>query len=506
MKRFFLLGLTAIAAVCAATGVYRSVAMSAARAKTVTATSTDSTFKMLKGASVRIKSDDVAANGLRFTAEMSAAYYDAARQLDDVSFGMFIMPYEYVSEYGDLTVENVGENGVYDWELSAEDGTMEYGSTGKTQILNVAYATLARDFGEDTAYYIRGSITNIKASNLEKAFIGRAYMRHKVGNAYEYVMADRANDGAENARSIYQVANAALQDDASGLTEAQKAFLTANYIEKVEEQYTEISTWEEFVDMSAGKYRLIKDIDLSDCPMMEQQLLLQHGLILAFSGVLDGNGHTVKNITIKGETDQALFGTLTGTIRNIAFQNVVIQGYKDSGKGCMYSERSALIYQMKDNALVENVQIDVKIKCSGAAYTESSDAAVKQNAGLVTYFIGGKIADVTMTFSSPKNDSVTDGAVAIFSSLGTASGEVQNTTLENVTVYAKSDQVKLYRLTSGVSEKLKSVTDCKVVVEETTSYSIVAVNKKFWYTTANVTPWKTTGRCLRTKRKKSAAL
>ncbi len=480
------------AAVCTALGVRQLAEISSAQAETATTTAyTGNTFAMEKGASVRVKGDAATQNGLRFTAEMSAAYYDGAMQLNDVSFGMFIMPYEYVAKYGDLTAANVGASGVYDWATSADGVTMEYGTTEKMQILNVSYRTLEKDEGKDNAYYIRGSIVNIKETNLEKEFIGRAYVRYKVGDAYEYDMADWTNDrSVENARSIYYVASKALDDASSGLTETQNSFLTTNYIEKTNAQYEEISSLSEFLAMSAtGKYKLVSDIDFSE--YRNENAAYGNwitakggeGLIPEFSGVLDGNGHSIKNVTLATQTDQALFGTLTGTIKNVKFENVEIKGYthKESATG-RYSVRSALIYKMKYNATVKNVVADVTISCNGASYTESTNwAAAEQNAGLVACFIGGKITDVEMTFDSPTNDSLADGSVAISSvSWKEAGCEVQNPTLENVTVYAKSDKVRLYRAMGDGYGNPQNITNCRVIVEEENIGGVTVTGKPLW--------------------------
>jgi uncharacterized repeat protein (TIGR02543 family) len=93
--------------------------------------------------------------------------------------------------------------------------------------------------------------------------------------------------------------------------------LTTNWIE-------EISTAEEFVKIKEslnGHYKLVADIDLSaiDWTPIGSDTT-------PFTGVLDGNGYKIKNLTITtiNSNIAGLFGVSTGTIKNIILENVTV--------------------------------------------------------------------------------------------------------------------------------------------------------------------------------------
>ena len=64
-----------------------------------------------------------------------------------------------------------------------------------------------------------------------------------------------------------------------------------------------------------GKYYLANDIDFNGVTYTQ---------ISKFSGVLDGNGYAVKNITMTSQNGAAMFGTLSGTVQRVSFENIVM--------------------------------------------------------------------------------------------------------------------------------------------------------------------------------------
>lgn len=82
--------------------------------------------------------------------------------------------------------------------------------------------------------------------------------------------------------------------------------------------YTKISTPEDLADIMnepEGKYYLVKSIDLTSYGVWVP--------IENFTGILDGNGYAIKNLSGRG----GLFGTVRGAvIRNLSLQNVQIVG------------------------------------------------------------------------------------------------------------------------------------------------------------------------------------
>ena len=63
-------------------------------------------------------------------------------------------------------------------------------------------------------------------------------------------------------------------------------------------------------------YNLVADIDMSGVTWTP----------IAFSAVLNGNGYTIKNLTVESEgTDVGMFTTVSGTVENLSFENVSIR-------------------------------------------------------------------------------------------------------------------------------------------------------------------------------------
>ena len=418
LRKLILCSFAVIATASLTAGVLSTnIAMMKTEADTTT-TYTGNTFEMVNGASVRLTNDEaVGGNGLRFTAEMSAAYYEATRYLNDVSYGMFIMPQEYVSLHGELTEENVEAGGTYNWAVS--DTENEYADEAKTKIINVKYATLEQDEGIADAYYIRGSILGILDENLEREFIGRAYVRYKVGDAYEYDMAEWADDDIENnTRTIYKVAEAALADEESGLTDSEDAFLQREYIDVADSLYQEISTVEEFTAMEAdGKYQLASDIDFGGATYTSTVLTAGE-----FSGRLKGNGHTLSNFTLSG-TDLSVFGELSGSVENLNIQDVTVAAG---------STQSAVVAHALLDGNIQGVNVSVNYEATGS-----------NNAGMVTWLLKGSVSDSTITMDSVHDRGDWDGLVLIGrNSYASYNGVVYGAeyhngcpTLDNVTAY-----------------------------------------------------------------------
>lgn len=66
-------------------------------------------------------------------------------------------------------------------------------------------------------------------------------------------------------------------------------------------------------DLPNGKYTLVRDIDMEGITWTP----------FAFGGVLDGNGHTVENLTVSTEGGNAgMFTSVSGTVKNLTFINL----------------------------------------------------------------------------------------------------------------------------------------------------------------------------------------
>jgi hypothetical protein len=184
--------------------------------------------------------------GLRFTMTVSAenkAFIDANvgenKAYTAVNYGMIIMPYEYVGQYGDVTAETLfGTNAVYTWEGKTESGTETATVLEMRSTQGLLKGDATKDQDENT-YYLFGAITSLKESNVTKKFIGVGYVEftaadgekeYKVVSLYNgYV--EGGDNTANNVRSAYDVAKAAFED-AEVKDETLKQWLYDNYLVK----------------------------------------------------------------------------------------------------------------------------------------------------------------------------------------------------------------------------------------------------------------------------------
>ena len=150
-----------------------------------------STWEMVYGASIRT----VAPTGIRFTARISEAEYaDLTANDADVSFGMIIMPYSYVAEYGDADT-------FFDADTKYTDKADD---TSKVRILHDSVDQLKTK--KDGYYYFNVALSDIAESNYEKEFYARAY--YTDGTNYYFT----PENGTDNVRSVSYVAQKALED------------------------------------------------------------------------------------------------------------------------------------------------------------------------------------------------------------------------------------------------------------------------------------------------------
>lgn len=233
--------------VCSATTLVGANALKASAADDTTAAITE--FTMLADPTIRATTAGNAAdNGIRFTAEVNATQFEA---LDDngatVTTGTFIMPYDYIYNVADATkldkTHFFGETAVFTWEGKTE-------AYGATQILHVAATPVQ---GTDV-YKINGSVVNMHEVNLDREYIGVAYIAVDDGTTTEYYLAE--TDEAANKRSALQVAQNVLLGSS---TEIETTIAT-DYIETYIDWYktetgaypTRTLTTEYYVDSSEG--------------------------------------------------------------------------------------------------------------------------------------------------------------------------------------------------------------------------------------------------------------
>lgn len=188
--------------------------------------------EMNAGASIRTAEP----YGIRFQMNVSAA--DKAlidenvgedKAYTSVRYGMIIMPYSYVAQYGGLTEENLfGASAVYTWKDKEGSGTTEI-------MLRYSENGLQAKDGNYAMWYAN---TGLTGSAITMKFIGAGFIEltrqdgtkeYKIVTKYEgYDENDSTAVANTNVRSCYEVAVMAYED--AGTAEKVKTFLYETYL------------------------------------------------------------------------------------------------------------------------------------------------------------------------------------------------------------------------------------------------------------------------------------
>lgn len=172
-------------------------------------TLTISSFKMAKGASVRISANnEYQNNGIRFSSTMSPSDYaslTAQFAEDDIETGTFIMPYQYYLK-NKFSYENCfGETPKYVWGTeTAGEGQL------KIQHIEGEFYQTKDDNGNDV-YQLNGSIVNMLKENLNVQLVGVSYVKATLNDNTYYAFAE--SDFEANRRSIVDVSQNGIEED-----------------------------------------------------------------------------------------------------------------------------------------------------------------------------------------------------------------------------------------------------------------------------------------------------
>lgn len=159
-----------------------------------TSAQTTSYFKMVDGASVRTVAENT---GIRFMATMSEDVYTQVNNNANKSFGMIIVPEEYLDGCTDgKYVEYLTEN-----YITTDEETGEVVNQS-----GVIYDLDAYTFKEQTC--ISGAITNLQYKNLNRDFVGIAFIKTVDGETatYEYAQAQGETYDVRNVVYVSSVA------------------------------------------------------------------------------------------------------------------------------------------------------------------------------------------------------------------------------------------------------------------------------------------------------------
>ena len=149
---------------------------------------------------------------------------------------------------------------------------------------------------------------------------------------------------------------------------------------------TEIRTPQDFIDISKdlfGNYKLMNDIDMLNISFCEIGMFTGGEGFGPFYGTLDGNGNTIKNITINELNNNSQIGMFEyngGIIKNLTVENVTINlkdnNYNEYSVGSISASNSGEII----NCYCSNVNI---IPPKGAVSSLSLGGIVAGNIGTV---------------------------------------------------------------------------------------------------------------------------
>lgn len=183
----------------------------------------------LAGASVRINLENEYYNGIRFQATVDKSVYDSLEESETatrtVDYGMIVAPLDYEAQYGAFTKENLfGESRKYFVDAADQ-------AEGLVQLGGGTMATLSEYEENSDKMILSGSLLNIVGSQLTREFVGVPYICITENDVKEYYVV-----GYKDARSMVYVAQRAINDTESGLTEDELAHLSTNYVNFKDEE------------------------------------------------------------------------------------------------------------------------------------------------------------------------------------------------------------------------------------------------------------------------------
>ncbi len=229
------------------------------------------TFQMIPGASVRAGGVNDNKNGIKFAAEISTSEFEA---LSDVSAGIFILPYSYVENYEEVNADTCfGAEFKYTWQTgedawsNGEPRTVATDTSKPVSILHVAatpFEAASEITDGETVYRVQGSVVDMQEENLDKKYVGVAYI--KAGEDYYFT-----ETKAENSRAIVTVAQNILNDADAAEKDvtAAEGYLTeylgnGKEITVNQEVYVNSSTgYTKLTNVPAGTLETIENVVLS---------------------------------------------------------------------------------------------------------------------------------------------------------------------------------------------------------------------------------------------------
>ncbi len=178
-------------------------------------------------------------------------------------------------------------------------------------------------------------------------------------------------------------------------------------------------------------YRLVCDIDLSKFPIwlpIGKENLLTENIRYDFTGILDGNGHTIKNINANEEKNGVWYGIVStnyGTIKNLYVENVDfhVKSYAAVIAGANYGSIT--------NCHIKGASIST---IYGSKDYGTSGGIVSFNKGVISEC---SVEDIDLySNSSEKNSGYYMGGIA---ALNGTNATIERCMVKNISICAKGD-------------------------------------------------------------------
>lgn len=240
---------------------------------------------------------------------------------------------------GDVSVTSSQDNGSL---VSLKDGTGNIKVDGLTESTTYRAYIGAQYVGNVTTAAEQTSAT-VSVNKLPATYNGEAMT---AGKSYDLLLLDsNKNVVKQPFKAVTKaISTAAELRDIFKITEATE-------VNGVITSATEIG----------GYYALANDIDWDETTHdVDPNSVLINGKIESgvhqggFVGTFDGNGHVIKNMKV---SNGGLFGLVTGgTIKNVAFTNVIMEGDEGATNNLYGASKSALAFCIKDSK-IENVYV-----------------------------------------------------------------------------------------------------------------------------------------------------
>lgn len=203
-------------------------------------------------------------------------------------------------------------------------------------------------------------------------------------------------------------------------------------------------------------YKLVNEINLSDIEWKPIGEITETGNVIdSFSGQLDGNGYTIKNLTIGSEASyQGLFACVSGTLKNINIENFVVKGKNNVGSLAGYNTKEIL------NCTVKNSEITSTGDNVGGLIGYSVGTVNKNTTVNINVTgndnIGGLVGNSSNIISNNEIEAIVNGHNSVGGLVGYSVSTVNNNVAE-VTVKANDNVGGLIGLSGGLTNNNKVI-------------------------------------------------